>query len=74
MHGNGKTITACDLTAPPPPVNEYVPRSWLFWVVKHSYTEDRNFGLPLYAAADGARYKVIMTQSGLNAEPDNAGA
>lgn len=75
LHGNGKTITACDLTAPPPPVNEYVPRSWLFWVVKHSYTEDRNFGSAAYMPLrDGARYKVIMTQSGLNAEPDNAGA
>ena len=70
--GNGKPITACDLKGPPPDVDRWVPRSWLAWLVGHAYTEDRRFGsasfMPL---ADGARYRVLITQSGLNAEPVN---
>jgi hypothetical protein len=70
--GNGKPITACDLKGPPPAVNAYVPHSWLFWITDHSYTEDRKFGSGAYMPlADGATYRVIMTQSGLNAEPAN---
>jgi hypothetical protein len=72
---NGKMITSCDLKGPPPAVNTWVPQSWVFWIVNHSYAEDRHFGsgafMPL---ADGAVYKVVMTQSGLNAEPTNAAA
>lgn len=69
---NGKPITSCDLKGPPPAVNEYVPRSWLFWIVDHSYTEDRRFGSSSYMPlADGAVYRVVITQSGLNAEPSN---
>jgi len=69
VRGNGKTITACDLRGAPPAVNAYVPRSWLFWITDHSY-EDRKFGSGAYMPlADGATYRVIMTQSGLNAEP-----
>jgi hypothetical protein len=38
----------------------------------HAYVEDRHFGSGAYMPlADGAVYKVIMTQSGLNAEPVN---
>jgi hypothetical protein len=70
--GNGKPITACDLKGPPPAVDRYVPKSWLYWLVNRAYTEDRRFGsasfMPL---ADGAEYRVVMTQSGLNAEPVN---
>jgi len=73
--GNGRPITACDLKGPPPAVNNLVPRSWLFWIVDHAYTEDRKFGsasfMPL---ADGATYRVVITQSGLNAEPSNDAA
>jgi hypothetical protein len=70
--GNGKTITSCDLKGPPPAVNTWVPKSWLFWIVDHAYVEDRHFGSGAYMPlADGAVYKVIMTQSGLNAEPAN---
>ncbi len=73
--GNGKPITACDLKGPPPAVNNYVPQSWLFWIVDHSYTEDRRFGSAAYMPlADGAMYRVIMTQSGLNAQPSNEAA
>ncbi|MGH6872248.1 MAG: hypothetical protein ACREHE_12145 [Rhizomicrobium sp.] len=67
----GKMITACDLRGAPPAINAYVPKSWLFWITDHSY-EDRKFGSGAYMPlADGATYRVIMTQSGLNAEPSN---
>jgi hypothetical protein len=70
--GNGKTITSCDLKGPPPAVNQWVPKSWVFWIVDHSYAEQRHFGSAAYMPlADGAVFKVIMTQSGLNAEPTN---
>lgn len=69
--GNGKSITACDLKGPPPTINQYVPKSWLFWITDNSY-EDRKFGSGAYMPlADGANYRVIMTQSGLNAQPSN---
>lgn len=72
---NGRPITACDLRGPPPKVDEYVPRSWLFWLIDQAYTEQRRFGSAAYMPnADGAVYKVTMTQSGLNAEPLNAAA
>ncbi len=70
--GNGKPITACDLRGPEPAVNRYVPQSWLMWLVGQSYTEQRRFGSAAYMPlADGAKYHVVMTQSGLNAEPSN---
>jgi hypothetical protein len=72
---NGKTITACDLKGPPPLVNQYVPSNWLFWITSKSYTEERRFGSASYMPlADGATYKVLMTQSGFNAEPTNDAA
>lgn len=73
--GNGKAITACDLKGPPPAIDQYVPESWLFWIFDHSFVEDRRFGSAAYMPlADGARYRVVMTQSGLNAEPSNDAA
>jgi len=73
--GQGAPITACDLTGPEPAVNQYVPRSWLFWILDHSFAEDRRFGSAVYMPLrDGADYKVVMTQSGLNAEPVNDAA
>jgi hypothetical protein len=70
--GNGKPITACDLRGPPPAIDAYVPHSWLFWLTNQSYTEERRFGSASYMPlADGATYRVIMTQAGLNAEPTN---
>ncbi len=70
--GNGKTITACDLKGPAPAVDAYVPQSWLLWLAGESYTEQRRFGSAAYMPlVDGATYKVVMTQSGLNAEPTN---
>ena len=69
---NGRPITACDLQGPPPAVNKVVPESWVTWLLGQSYTEQRRFGSASYMPmADGAVYKVVMTQSGLNAEPVN---
>lgn len=70
--GNGRPITACDLAGPPPKVNEYVPPQWLGRLLDESFTVDRRFGdanfMPL---ADGAVYKLIITQSGFNTEAEN---
>ncbi len=75
LYANGKPISACDLKGPPPLVNSYVPKSWLFWLVDHAYVEDRRFGSAVYMPlADGAQYRVVMTQSGLNAVPANDAA
>ena len=72
---NGRPITACDLKGPVPAVDNYVPNSWLNWLVGESYTEQRHFGSAAYMPnADGAVYKLVMTQAGLNAEPVNAAA
>jgi hypothetical protein len=72
---NGKPITACDLGGAAPAVDQYVPPGWLAWLADQSYAVDRRFGsanfMPL---ADGAQYKVVITQSGFNAEPDNDAA
>lgn len=70
--GNGRPITACDLDGPPPAVNRYVPDNWLGWLASHAYTVDRRFGSANYMPmADGAVYKILITQSGFNAEPEN---
>jgi hypothetical protein len=72
---NGHMITACDLAGPPPAVNKVVPESIVYWLLGQSYTEQRRFGSASYMPmADGAVYKVVMTQSGLNAEPVNEAA
>ena len=72
--GNGKLITACDLKGTPV-VNQYVPDRWLPWLLDHFYTADRRFGSANYMPlADGAVYKVVITQSGFNAEPENDAA
>jgi len=71
---SGKLITSCDLKGSPA-VNNYVPDTWLPWLLDHFYTEDRRFGSANYMPlADGAVYKVLITQSGFNAEPENDAA
>lgn len=73
--GQGNKITACDLSGGAPGVNQYVPPGWLTWLVGQSYTEERHFGSAVYMPlADGADYRVVMTQSGLNAESVNPAA
>ena len=72
---NGKPITACDIKGPPPKINQYLPQSWIDWLLNHALAEDRRFGsanfMPL---ADGAVYRVVITQMGFNAEPVNDAA
>jgi hypothetical protein len=71
--GNGRLITACDLKGAPPPASRWLPKAWLTWLIGHAYTEDRRFGSAVFMPlADGAAYRVLITQSGLNAEPVNA--
>lgn len=73
--GNGKLITACDIEGPPPQINQYIPDDWVGWLTRQAYTVDRRFGDANYMPmADGAVYKVVITQSGFNAEPDNDAA
>jgi hypothetical protein len=67
--GNGKTITACDLQGAP---DDGALAGFGAWLMAHSYAEQRRFGSAVYMPlADGAIYRIIMTQSGLNAEPVN---
>jgi len=73
--GNGKTITACDLKAPPPKATQLLPDKVVTWVLKHMIVEDRFFGSASFMPmADGAKYTVIATQFGFNAEPANDAA
>jgi hypothetical protein len=75
MEANGKPITACDLTGKKPDSDQYIPAGWLAWLAHHSFTEERRFGSANYMPlADGAVYRMVMTQSGLNAQPTNAAA
>lgn len=68
---NGRVITACDLEGPPPPVNAYAP-ILVDWLMDRTKAEQRRFGSAVYMPlTDGAIYRVIMTQSGLNAQPVN---
>jgi hypothetical protein len=70
--GNGKPITSCDIGGQPPEVNRYIPDGWMDWVTSHSYSIDRRFGDANYMPlADGAVYKVLITQSGFNTQPEN---
>jgi hypothetical protein len=69
---NGKLITACDLNGQPQKVDQYVPDGWLAWLTNQAYTVDRRFGDANYMPlADGAVYRVVITQSGFNSEPGN---
>jgi hypothetical protein len=72
---NGRPITACDISGPAPKVNQYLPESWVKWLIGHMLVQDRRFGsanfMPL---ADGAVYRVVITQFGFNAEPVNNAA
>ena len=72
---NGKPITACDISGEKPKVNHLLPESWSKWMLSHLLVQDRFFGsasfMPL---ADGAVYKVIITQTAFNAEPANDAA
>lgn len=71
--GNGHMITACDIQGPPPEVNQYLPKEWVEWMLKHMLVREREFGSASYMPmVDGATYTVIATQFGFNAQPSNA--
>jgi hypothetical protein len=72
---NGKPITACDIADVAPRIDQYVPQGWLDWLAARSFVVDRRFGSANYMPlADGAVYRVVITQSGFNAEPVNQAA
>lgn len=69
---NGKLITACDIADVAPRIDQYVPHAWLAWLADRSFAVDRRFGSANYMPlANGAVYRVVITQSGFNAEPVN---
>jgi hypothetical protein len=73
--GNGKPITSCDIAGPVPAVNQYLPDWIVHWLLDHAYAEDRRFGDANYMPlADGATYRVVITQFGFNTEPENQAA
>ena len=68
--GNGKPITACDLGGVAPEAGAL--SGLAAWLAAHSYAEQRHFGSAVYMPmTDGAIYRVLMTEEGLNAEPVN---
>ncbi|MBX7197865.1 MAG: hypothetical protein K1X51_00645 [Rhodospirillaceae bacterium] len=72
---NQKAITACDLGNARSGDDWGLPKSWVAWAGSHLRIEQRRFGSATYMPlADDAVYVVLMTQSGLNAEPLNAAA
>lgn len=67
--GDGRRITACGLSGGPP---AWVPRAISAWLIDHARAEQRHFGSAVYMPlTDGALYRVVMTQGGLNAEAVN---
>lgn len=72
---SGRPITSCDIKGPLPQIDQYLPESWVNWLIGHALVQDRRFGsanfMPL---ADGAVYRVVITQTGFNAEPVNDAA
>ncbi len=68
----GKPITACAIAGPQPALGRYVPGRLTAVATKFLQVEDRRFGSASYMPlADGALYRVVMTQNGLAAEPAN---
>lgn len=67
--GNGRRITACGLMGGVP---GWVPQGMSIWLIDHARAEQRHFGSAVYMPlTDGALYRVVMTQGGLNAEAVN---
>jgi hypothetical protein len=70
--GNGKPITACDLRAPKPDVDQYLPDGVVAWMIEHTMAAHRQFGSAAFMPlADGAVYRVVITQSGFNVDAIN---
>lgn len=75
MEANGKPITACDIARPRNAMLTKLPADVRGWLDSVSLAEDRRFGSASYMPlADGAAYRVIITQTGFNAEAVNASA
>lgn len=69
---NGRFITACNINGPAPKVNQLLPDGWVRWLMSHVIVQNRFFGSASFMPmVDGARYTVIATQFGFNAEPAN---
>ena len=67
--GNGRRITACDLQGAPP---AWLPHGLTAWLLDQAKASQRHFGSAVYMPlTDGAIYRVVMTQNGLNAEAVN---
>ena len=67
--GNGRRITACDLEGLPP---AWLPRGLTAWLMDQAQASQRHFGSAVYMPlTDGAIYRVVMTQNGLNAQAVN---
>jgi hypothetical protein len=67
--GNGRPITACDLEGSPP---AWLPHGLTTWLMDKAQASQRHFGSAVYMPlTDGAIYRVVMTQNGLNAEAVN---
>jgi hypothetical protein len=67
--GNGRRITACDLEGSPP---AWLPRGLTQWLMDRAQASQRHFGSAVYMPlTDGAIYRVVMTQTGLNADAVN---
>jgi len=50
----------------------FLPRGFSSWLMNGAQAEQRRFGSAIYMPlTDGAIYRVVMTQSGLNAEAVN---
>jgi hypothetical protein len=72
LEANGKPITACDVSRPPNAILAKAPADFRAWLSSISLAEDRRFGSANYMPlADGATYRVVITQSGFNAEAAN---
>jgi hypothetical protein len=72
LEANGKPITACDVSRPPNAILAKAPADFRAWLSSISLAEDRRFGSANYMPlADGAAYRVVITQSGFNAEAAN---
>ncbi|HEX4177450.1 MAG TPA: hypothetical protein VHY57_03395 [Rhizomicrobium sp.] len=69
VRSNGRRITACDLQGGLPP---WLPHGLVAWLMDQAEASQRHFGSAVYMPlTDGAIYRVIMTQNGLNAEAVN---
>lgn len=69
---NGKPITACDLARREPPLTRYMPVRFTVWATSILQLQNRRFGSANYMPlANGADYRVLITEQGLVAEPIN---